>query len=209
MDRTEQLRLRIVVALHDAGHRDLARLMEETALPMVAKFARNGDYIMYDNEWLQLRETPDGYVYAHEAKGNGKGVAVLAYRNRDGVVEVAGRYERCPCHHDDFALTSLTGQLDGDEEPIDAAVRELKEESGIDATRSEMKPLGTVRPGKQTDTTMWLFAVDAGDRDIGEALGDGTEGERGAYCQWVSLVDAVTSKSPVLACLVARTFDWL
>ena len=49
---------------------------------------------------------------------------------------------------------------------------------------------------------MYLFAVDAGDRDIGEAVGDGTEGERGAFCQWVSLVDAVTSKSPVLACCV-------
>ena len=205
-NKADHLRLQIVVALHDAGHRDLARLMEETALPLVAQYAKNGDSILYDNEWLQLRETPDGYVYSHEAKSDGRGVAVLAYRRVDVDVQVVGRYERCPCHFDGFALTSLTGQIEGDDDPVSTAVRELKEEAGIDAIRSEMKPLGTVRPGKQTDTTMWLFAINVGDRDIGEAVGDGTDGEVGAYCRWVTLTDASLSKSAVLGALILREF---
>ena len=178
----------------------------QALLPLVATYLKNGDAVLYDNEWLQLCETPDGYVYAHEAKSNGKGVAVLAYRRVGKEVQIAGRYERTPCHRDGFALTSLTGQIDGDEEPVDAAVRELKEEAGIDAVHSEMQVLGTVRPGKQTDTTMYLFALDVGKRDIGEAIGDGTAGEAGAYCKWVTLTDAALSKSPVLAALLIRTF---
>lgn len=206
MTNTDKLRSDIVQALRDAGQPWLAMLMEETAIPMVAQLSYEGDAILYDNEWLQLRETSDGYVYAHENKSNGRGVAVLAYRRVGDELQIAGRFERCPCHRDGFALTSLTGQIEGDDEPITTAVRELKEEAGIDAVESEMQTLGTVRPGKQTDTIMHLFAIDVGDRDIGEALGDGTAGEQGAYCAWVTLTDAALSKSPVLAALLLRSF---
>lgn len=170
----------------------------------MAGYAKNGDYILYENKWLQLRETSDGYVYAYEAKGRGEGVGVLAYRWRGEVAQIAGRYERCPCHRDGFALCALTGQAEPNEKPVETAVRELKEEAGIDAKVGEMQPLGSVRPGKQTDTTLYLFGIDVGSRDIGPALGDGTAGEVGAYCRWVSLIDACLSKDPVLVTMAVR-----
>lgn len=198
-------RAEIAEALRQSGHDDLAVAMEETAIELVASYAKNGDLILHDNEWLQMRETPDGYVYSHEAKSNGLGVAVLAFREHDGNVEVAGRYERCPCHRDGFALTSLTGLMDvAAEAPVDTAVRELKEEAGIDARADEMQSLGFVRPSKQADTKLHLFCVDVGDREIDEAVGDGSSGEQGAYCAWVSPRDACLSKSPVLATMVTR-----
>lgn len=202
-----QLKQKIVEALRKHNHPDLAGALADETMPLVAQHAKNGDTILYDNEWLQMRETPDGYVYSHEAKSDGLGVAVLAYRRVGDDIQVAGRYERTPCHRDGIALTSLTGLVDkAGEDPVGTAVRELKEEAGIDAIRSEMQPLGEVRPSKQADTVMHLFAIDVGDRDIGKAVGDGTAGEADAYCKWVTLTDACLSKSPVLAALLVRTF---
>ena len=157
---------------------------------------------LYRNEWLSLQETLDGYVYAHEEKSDGQGVAVLAYRAKP--LLVVGRYENCPCHFDGMALTSLTGQVDPGETPLQTAARELFEEAGITAGHDEFQSLGTVRPSKAADTTMHLFAVDIGDRDIGRGPGDGTKGEEGAYCKWVDHEQALISKSPVLATMVAR-----
>lgn len=204
IDRQTEVRHAVVEALRRSGHEDLAVAMEETAIPLVAQYLRNGDHILYNNEWLQMCETPDGYVYSHEAKSDGKGVAVLAFRQQNGI-EVVGRYEQTPCHRDGFALTSLTGLMDAaDEYPAETAARELKEEAGIDVAPEQMRSLGSVRPSKQADTTMHLFCVDVGDRDIGESVGDGTSGEQGAYCRWVTPREACLSKSPVLAALVAR-----
>ena len=158
--------------------------------------------VLAKNEWLSLRET-DGYVYAHEEKSDGMGVAVLA--SRWPPLQIVGRIERCPCHFDDFALCSLTGQIDAGESPLATAVRELFEEAGITAGPDEFEALGQVRPGKATDTTMHLFAVNIGpDRDIGRGPGDGTKGEEGAYCQWIDYAKAVMSKDPLLATMAAR-----
>lgn len=192
-------RKQVIETLRAVGHYDLAVELE-TAVGV----ANNGDAILFDNEWLGIRETPDGYIYMHQNKSNGQGVAVLAYREGSDGLEIVGRYERVPCHRDGFALCALTGMMETDETPVDVAVRELKEESGIDAEASEMESLGTVRNSKASDTTMHLFGIDVGDRDIGEIVGDGTFGEEGAYCRWVTVGDAVGSKDPLLATLVAR-----
>lgn len=184
----------------------------EDAMLLVASYAKNGDAILWDNPWLQLRETPGGYVYSHENKSDGQGVAVLAYRRRDQDVYVAGRYEDCPCHRDGLQLTSLTGLMDKPgETPAACAARELSEEAGIDVRPEDLQPLGTVRPSKQADTVLHLFCVDVtdtpNDRPLSEHVpGDGTAGEQGAYCRWVPVTDAYLSKSPVLATLAARAF---
>lgn len=168
----------------------------------------DSDKVLYTNEWLSLRRTPGGYTYAHEEKGCGAGVAVLAYRTNP--LRIVGRFEGCPPHRDGLALCALTGQMDKeDEKPLFAAVRELKEESGISVNFLEMKDLGFAQSGKQTDTTMCLFAVDVGSREIGEAIGDGTRGERGAYCKWIDIPDALWSKDPLLAMMTARLISQL
>jgi len=174
----------------------------------------DSDKVLYANDWLSLRETPGGYTYAHEEKGRGQGVAVLAYRTNP--LRIVGRFEECPPHRDGgLALCALTGQIDQADQTIEspraAAVRELKEEAGIDADFTEMKDLGRVKNGKQTDTDIYLFSVDVGGREIDEAVGDGTRGERGAYCEWVKPWMAIQSKDPLLAMMAARvqaSLDW-
>jgi hypothetical protein len=51
---------------------------------------------------------------------------------------------------------------------------------------------------------MYLYCIDVGHRDIGKAIGDGTAGEVGAYCEWTPVDNAIASKDPVLATLVVR-----
>ena len=162
------------------------------------------DKILFADEWLSLRQTSGGYTYTHEEKGNGAGVAVLAYKISP--MRVVGRYEECPPHRDGLALCSLTGQMDQEgESPVEAAVRELEEEAGITVNIDEMNSFGTVKSGKQTDTDMHLFYVYIKkDSNIGPALGDGTRGEANAFCQWITPDQAIQSKDPILATMMAR-----
>ena len=161
------------------------------------------DRVLHANDWLSLRETRGGYTYAHEEKGRGAGVAVLAYRTDP--LRIVGRFEECPPHRDGMALCAITGQMDHEgKTPRAAAVRELKEESGIEVDYNQMADLGCVRNGKQTDTEMYLFSVDVEYREIGAVVGDGTRGERDAYCEWINEDAALWSKDPLLAMMTAR-----
>ncbi len=158
---------------------------------------------LFESEWLAVKKTADGYEYASEVKGDGQGVAVVAYRSNP--FRVVGRFEVCPPHGDGEALCSLTGTVDKGEKPLNAAVRELFEEAGIQAGYDEMVKLGAVRPSKATDYLITMFAVDIGnERDIGRGPGDGTKHEEEAYCQWVDYESALVSKDPVLTAAVAR-----
>ena len=179
----------------------LKEAMESTS----ANYSRDKsrDKTLFDNEWLQVKTTPDDYIYSHEKKSGGKGVAVLAYRSN--LDKIVGRFERVPCHHDGFSLCALTGQVDAGEDIVETSVRELYEEAGVRVSSDEMIPVGIVRPSKSADTKMYLFVCDIGeDRDIGEITGDGTKGEEGAYCRLVDHKEAISSKDPILATLVVR-----
>lgn len=161
------------------------------------------DEFLFGNEWLSLRKTPGGFTYSHEEKGGGQGVAVLAYKLQP--LQIVGRFEECPPHRDGRALCAITGQMDvKGESPVDAAVRELKEEAGIEVPNHALRELGFVNSSKQTDTIMWLFAVDVCHLDIGESQGDGTRGEKGAFCHWIAPGPAIWSKDPLLSTMIFR-----
>jgi hypothetical protein len=65
--------------------------------------------------------------------------------------------------------------------------------------------LGTVKPSKASDNTTHLFAVDL---DIGAkkvvATGDGTLGEEGSYCNWISVGELLDAKDPLLHSIFSR-----
>jgi len=162
-----------------------------------------------DNEWLGLFETQDGYIFASELRGNGTLVAVLGYTETDDGIKFVGRFENVPCQDNDTKLVSLTGMAEDGEDPREAAVREMKEESGIDIDTEDLIPLGTVRPSKAMDTTCHLFAVDIGDKTPGKAEGDGSDGEKGTYAKFVSMRDIVKSDNSILHSLLIRLLEYL
>lgn len=168
------------------------------------KFMESKDPVLWEDEWLQVKSKDDWYTYTHGIKSNGKGVGVLAY-SKDPLM-ILGRYENTPPHEDGIALASLTGMMDKEEEDaLTTAVRELSEEGGYDEDKEKFLSLGEARPSKSSDTTIYLFACEVEHRE-GEMSGegDGTQGEADAYCKFVSLQEAIDSKDPILATMVAR-----
>lgn len=162
------------------------------------------DKILFENKWVSLMQTPDGYVYSHETRCKGAIVAVLVYHMEDETV--LGRYEITPAHGPYAELCSITGGVEHDN-PAQTALHELKEEAGIDATLDELEPLGQVRPSKSADTWVYLFALDGTHKVLGEAKGDGSAGEVGSYCKWISVEEAIGSKDALLAALLLRKME--
>ena len=172
-----------------------------------------GDETLWEDEWIAVKKKDDLYTYTHSIKSDGKGVAVLGYSYDDEDYEdtkmmVLGRYEDTPPHGDGITLTSLTGMVEKGDTPLETAVKELKEESGISVDASKLEEIGTVMPSKSSDTVIHLFAVDLSSEFDGAKEffgdGDGTKGEEGSYCKFVSIDDATESKCPLLSVMILR-----
>lgn len=163
----------------------------------------HGDKLLLENKWLSVLETPDGYVYSRESRCGGVIVAVLVY---DMVSQrVLGRFERTPAHGPEakIALASITGGCENND-PVATAILELKEEAGIAAPVGALESLGRVRPSKSADTWVYLYALNGTGIQRGEAKGDGSLGEQGAYCDWVSVERAILCDDALFSVLLLR-----
>jgi len=149
------------------------------------------DKVLYDNEWIQLCLKDDWYVYTHQKKSHGEGIAVLVFDSKTN--NVLGRYEHTPCHGEGLRLTAITGMCDKKGlSPDEITIEELKEEAGIIADKEELIYLGWIYPSKSSDTKLHLYAIDGGDKELGKIEGDGTRGEEGAYVKWIPISVAMT-----------------
>lgn len=85
-------------------------------------------------------------------------------------------------------------------------MNELGEEAGYHASIKDLIDLGTVYDSKSSDTVIYMFAINFDIADIRKvkATGDGTVGEKGAYCNWINKHDAITCGDPLLITMVAR-----
>lgn len=163
------------------------------------------DVILWKNKWVEVHERDDHYTYIHNAAGTGSGVAVLGFRKlKNSEREILIRKERTVCHSPDFRRTSLTGTIEVGCTPLETAVRELKEESGYEATPEQFMYLDWIFPSKFTDYQQHLFAVDLTDAVQGPILGDGTKGEEGASVEWVSAEEAVELQCPTIGLTLIR-----
>jgi predicted NUDIX family NTP pyrophosphohydrolase len=80
------------------------------------------------------------------------------YRHRGRLLQVMLVHPGGPfwARKDDGAWSVPKGELTGDEEPLEAAIREFNEETGI-APTGPFEPLGSLRqPGGKT-VTVWAF----------------------------------------------------
>ena len=161
------------------------------------------EQILYENHYLSLKKRGN-YIYSHESRANGKLVAILVY-DSSRPDAVLGRYEICPAHEDTSPqLCAITGGVEKGRTPIESAITELREEAGYCADESNLEPLGEVRPSKSADTLTYLYAFDANGKVQHKVTGNGSEYERGAYCKWVSKEQAIWSKDPLMALMIAR-----
>lgn len=161
-----------------------------------AMYTRIANY----NKWLEIRKTPDGYTYSHETHCDGLKLAVLIF-NDDNMA--FARHEWTPCHGAGLQVCSITGSVEqGD--PVGTAIKEIKEEAGIDAKPDELIFLGTSRPYKATDAQYFLYALNATDKEEGEIKGDGSPGEKDSYCEWMPMERYLLCKDPLVAQMFVR-----
>jgi len=137
----------------------------------------SGEKVLYKNDWVSLmsKDTPDGetYVYSHETRCNGNIIAVLLYeRNGLDSWKYGVRKEKTPCWGGQAEISSLTGGVDEGDTPIQAAIKELKEEGGYECEEKDLEPLGTCRGTKSCDTMYHLYALDVSGKTAGEATGE-------------------------------------
>jgi 8-oxo-dGTP pyrophosphatase MutT (NUDIX family) len=102
--------------------------------------------------------------------------------------------------------TSLTGGIEDGSTPLETAVKELMEESGYSVDASELIDLGWMYPSKQGSDKVYLYAVDLEGKVAGQIKGDGTKGEEGAYCEWVSEEEAAAIPQSGLGVAMFRLF---
>lgn len=161
------------------------------------------DKFLYAGPWLEVIERDGWYHFARNTTSGG-GVYVLVWR-QNVAKPVLGRYEVCPAHGDiEPTLTSLTGGVNIQHDPMDVAVQEVFEEAGYIVSRNQMIDLGKVQLTKFTDAIGHLYAVDVTGLERVDAPGDGTQGEVGSYCHWITIEDALFCKCPVFGCLIYR-----
>ena len=162
------------------------------------------DRRLFKNNYIEVLEKDGWYTYTRHNNGNGA-VAILGFVREPFLV--LGRFERTIPHDDGITLSSLTGGVEESEEFKTAAVREFKEESGFDADKEDLIQLGAIRPSKSSDQTVQLFAIELVGMDADKTYkgeGDGTRGEKDAFCKFVSVEDAINSKDPILITMVTR-----
>ena len=98
--------------------------------------------VQYRNPWITVREDrviqPDGQEGAFGVVEMTPGVSVLPVDD-DGTVYLVRVYRYTL---DRYCLEALAGGIEDDEDPLEAARRELREEAGIDA--AELIDLGVV-----------------------------------------------------------------
>ncbi len=86
-----------------------------------------------------------------------------------------------------LTLASITGGVNLNERPENAAIRELKEETGYEVPKDvSLEFLGFSGTDKDSDTNVYLFTVDLTDVKQGEIKRDGTPLEKYTTPKWVS-----------------------
>ncbi len=134
----------------------------------------------------------------------------IIIRTKKDVLEILGRYEICPAHDDGMKLCSLTGGIDENKNgwsksSLIFAQKELEEESGINASKDRFVSLGTVKPSKSADTIVHLFAIELKtELPVKDPKGNGSLGEQGSYCKWISLEEAINCKDPLVHIMLLR-----
>ena len=145
--------------------------------PTSAPWREVGRRVVYDSDWVALHHVdlvlPDGKLW--------KDIHLVHYpRPAVGVVPVGGDGRVLLIDHYRFATRTRgweipAGRIEADESPVDAAARELSEETGHVA--ENLTPLGTFHPSNgSSDQTFHVYVADGVHRvsevrDTNETLG--------------------------------------
>ena len=156
---------------------------------------------LFENARLSIINRDD-YIFTHTKNSV---VYILPYRRPKRGAYLFGRFEVCPAHSSQKDLCAITGQCQPDDDPLQVAIGELREEAGMIVNPSQIVSLGSGYLTKQADTTAYFFSVDVTDIPRTRASSDGSKFEQGSYCDWISRAQALASSCVGLQALIARS----
>lgn len=162
------------------------------------------DKVLFSHPYLEVRKK-DYYVYVHYPDCEGKSVVVLPFKKEKGETKYLGVSEICLPHSEKPQTYMVGGGINPKETKENAAIRELKEETGYTADEKELIYLGESYLSKACDTIMHLFAIEITDDVKKEkAKGDGTKGEIGIESVWMTEDELIDNKNPLFALSLLR-----
>jgi ADP-ribose pyrophosphatase len=144
-------------------------------------------HIIYRNSWIALREDkvirPDGAEGIYSVVEMRPSCGIVAI-NDDGQIALVGQWRYV---HDKYSLEIPTGGSEQGEAPLDAAKRELLEETGL--TARDWTALGSVdnSNGVTTDVAHLFLA-----RNLASGASV-PQGDEQVELRWMPFVDAVLS----------------
>lgn len=147
--------------------------------------------VLFKNKWFSVieRESDNGSMMTGLEPSH-DGIVVLPYTtNEIGEIDLFGIIYECnPLRPDGFWNTCITGGIDDNEDALEAAKRELFEESGYEQRDDDKwSYLGNLFVSKLVDSELSCFAVDITDIKIKNKKGDGTKNEELSKFNLVSL----------------------
>lgn len=175
--------------LQDIAMHEIERLAEGFGSELEkTEEERMNDTLLFENEWLTIKETNDGYVYVD----NIDGVIILPFKVlEDGGKLYLLRKESHPLHG--MNITVIAGRTDAEDGDleyawIETAKRELKEEAGIDVgdDTDRLVNLGIIHLGKDNRFPDIMVAVDVTGLEQLEPATDGTKSEKESFNFWVT-----------------------
>jgi len=119
--------------------------------------------------------------------------AVLIYVRRGDRVLMLHRNSGKPDDYHSGKWNGLGGKLEADESPLEAAQRELREESGLDLPLERFRSLGTLqfpnfKSHQAEDWLVFLFGAELPGDDPREPVRSGPEGD----LHWVPVADLLS-----------------
>jgi 8-oxo-dGTP pyrophosphatase MutT (NUDIX family) len=163
------------------------------------------------DKWLEIKkkEVPGftDYSYCREIHCDGKKIVILPYKITGPDIKFILRHELTPCWNDEKnTISSLTGSVENNN-ILETAVIELKEEAGYLVSEEKMVYLGHVFGSKSMDTIYHIYTVDLTNVENIGATGDGGFSETISSCFWTKNVNL--SKDPLVYAAAIKTLIYL
>jgi 8-oxo-dGTP pyrophosphatase MutT (NUDIX family) len=165
--------------------------------------------VLYDNQWFSVIEIKDsnGTMIGIEPKDDN--ILILPYITDDkkNLVSLGLRHEANALRKGGFSDTIISGDVEETETFLDAAKRELAEESGYNVEDNDrFQFVGKITTSKLVKQEHPCFLVDITDIKQGKIKGDGTEGEKASKFKLVTPSEIIKSNDSLVLTLFFKYF---
>ncbi len=141
------------------------------------------DTLLFENKWVSVYETEDGYTYTYCSPT----VVIIPFRLDPQQLknyEFMFNQEYIPTLG--FALRPVSGTLEENESPEQCAIRELREETGYIVNEDDLIFYSYLKGSSSSIHPIGIYFVDVTDKEKGEASTDNSYYEQFMQNLWIN-----------------------